>query len=134
VTNISKSFTYKMAAKINWRRYGTKLRRCHAMYWLCCGLPRSVLRFSAGPNLTSSRHRQRLASPAVAADKATCVGGQNVIPASSFHPFLQRDFPDKSPTLLIVSRIKQRSHRSLRFTITYPTVVVSELHVFVVSS
>jgi len=23
VTNISQSFTYKMAAKINWRRYGT---------------------------------------------------------------------------------------------------------------
>ena len=26
VTEISQSFTYKMAAKINWRRYGTKLR------------------------------------------------------------------------------------------------------------
>ena len=23
---------YKMAAKINWRRYGTKLRHCHRMY------------------------------------------------------------------------------------------------------
>ena len=33
VTNISMSFTYKMAAKINWRRYGTKLpvRHCHPM-------------------------------------------------------------------------------------------------------
>ena len=29
VTNISKSFTYKMAAKTNWYRYGTKLRHCH---------------------------------------------------------------------------------------------------------
>ena len=28
VTNISRSFTYKMAAKIN----GTKLRHCHRMY------------------------------------------------------------------------------------------------------
>ena len=31
-TNISQSFTYKMAAKINWHRYGTKLRHCHPMY------------------------------------------------------------------------------------------------------
>ena len=32
VTNISQSFTYKMAAKINWHRYGTKLRHCHPVY------------------------------------------------------------------------------------------------------
>jgi len=32
VTNICKSFTHKMAAKINWHRYGTKLRHCHPMY------------------------------------------------------------------------------------------------------
>jgi len=31
VTNISLSFTYKMAAKINWQRYGTKLRHCHVI-------------------------------------------------------------------------------------------------------
>ena len=31
VTNIYQSFTYKMAAKINWHRYGTKLH-CHPMY------------------------------------------------------------------------------------------------------
>ena len=31
VTNISKSFTYKMAAKNGWHRYGTKLRHCHSM-------------------------------------------------------------------------------------------------------
>ena len=24
-------FTYKMATKINWHRYGTKLRHCHPM-------------------------------------------------------------------------------------------------------
>jgi len=30
--NISESFTYMMAAKINWHRCGTKLRRCHPMY------------------------------------------------------------------------------------------------------
>jgi len=29
VTNIYYSFTYKMAAKINWHRYGTKLRHYH---------------------------------------------------------------------------------------------------------
>jgi len=29
VTNISRSFTYKMAAKISLHIYGTKLRRCH---------------------------------------------------------------------------------------------------------
>ena len=34
VTNISRSFTYKMAAEMNWHRprYGTKLRHCHRMY------------------------------------------------------------------------------------------------------
>jgi len=32
VSNISLSFTYKMAAKVNWHRYGTKLRHCHPMY------------------------------------------------------------------------------------------------------
>jgi len=33
VTDISQSFTYnKTAAKINWHRYGTKLRHCDAMY------------------------------------------------------------------------------------------------------
>jgi len=29
VTNISESFTHKMAAKTSWHRYGTKLRHCH---------------------------------------------------------------------------------------------------------
>jgi len=32
VTNISKSYTYKMAVKINWHRCGTKLHHCHPMY------------------------------------------------------------------------------------------------------
>ena len=32
VTNIYQSFTYKMAAKINWHRYGTKLRHCHPVH------------------------------------------------------------------------------------------------------
>ena len=32
VTNISDSFTHKMAAKTSWHRYGTKLRHCHPMY------------------------------------------------------------------------------------------------------
>jgi len=27
-------FTYKVAAEINWHRYGTKLRHCHFMYLL----------------------------------------------------------------------------------------------------
>jgi len=34
VTNISQSFTYKMAVKINWQRYGTKFRNCHPTYTL----------------------------------------------------------------------------------------------------
>ena len=34
VTNVSKSFTHKMAAKTSWREYGTKLRHCHPMYSL----------------------------------------------------------------------------------------------------
>jgi len=32
VTSIFRSFTYKMAAKTGWHRYGTKLRHCHPMY------------------------------------------------------------------------------------------------------
>ena len=32
VTNISESFTHKMAAKTSWHRYGTKLRHCHPTY------------------------------------------------------------------------------------------------------
>jgi len=44
VTNISKSYTYKTAAKINWHRYGTKLRHCHPMY-----SPRTVATTSAVP-------------------------------------------------------------------------------------
>ena len=43
-------FTYEMAAKINWHRYGTKLRHCRPMHsWTrrvdgaCCGRPRQVV-------------------------------------------------------------------------------------------
>jgi len=32
VANISQSFTYKMAVKMNWHRYETKLSHCHPMY------------------------------------------------------------------------------------------------------
>ena len=32
VTNISKSFAYKMVAKTSWHRYGTKLCHCHPVY------------------------------------------------------------------------------------------------------
>ena len=32
VANISKSFTYKMAAKTSWHRYKTNLRYCQPMY------------------------------------------------------------------------------------------------------
>ena len=34
VTNISKSFTYKMAAETSWHRQGTILRHCHPTYTL----------------------------------------------------------------------------------------------------
>jgi len=40
VTNISKSFAYKTAAKINWRRYGRKWRHCPPIYcyiYMVCG-------------------------------------------------------------------------------------------------
>jgi len=32
VANISQSLAYKMAAKLSWHRYGTKLFHCHPMY------------------------------------------------------------------------------------------------------
>ena len=31
ITNISKSFTHRMAAETSWHRYGTKLRHCLPM-------------------------------------------------------------------------------------------------------
>jgi len=40
MTNISKSFTHKMAAKTSWHRYGTKLCHCHPVY---TGRTRSTL-------------------------------------------------------------------------------------------
>jgi len=32
MTNISESFTHKMAAKTGWHRYESKLRHCHPVY------------------------------------------------------------------------------------------------------
>ena len=32
-TNVSQSFAHKMAARIGWHRYGTKLRHCHPVYY-----------------------------------------------------------------------------------------------------
>jgi len=32
MTSIFQSFMHKMAAKINWHRYGTNLRHCHPVY------------------------------------------------------------------------------------------------------
>ena len=40
VTNIYQIYTYKMAAKINWHRYRTKLRHCHYAYAASCMGPR----------------------------------------------------------------------------------------------
>jgi len=39
VTSIFPSFTYKMAAKTSWHRYGTKWRHCHLMYTAADGRP-----------------------------------------------------------------------------------------------
>ena len=35
MTNVSKSFTHKIAAKTSWHSYGTKLRhcQCHTIYY-----------------------------------------------------------------------------------------------------
>ena len=38
VTNISESFTHKIAAKTSWHRYETKLRHCQPMYLYMCFL------------------------------------------------------------------------------------------------
>ena len=45
VTNIFRSFTYKMAAKTGWHRYETKLRYCHAVCRptkFCCNLSLNI--------------------------------------------------------------------------------------------
>jgi len=39
MTYIYQSFTYKIAAKINWHRYVTKLRHYHPMHWSTTALP-----------------------------------------------------------------------------------------------
>jgi len=36
-----------MASKINWHRYGTKLRHCHPMYLACPAAARRVICFAA---------------------------------------------------------------------------------------
>jgi len=57
VTNISKNFTYKMAAKINWHKYGTKLRHYHPLYVICL-LRKMKMLWSAIPcgNQTSTSY------------------------------------------------------------------------------
>ena len=71
VTNV---FTYKMAAKINWHRYGTKSRHCHPMYRHAGCLQRSHVRtadpFADGRRSAASRTAigrggYRLAAPGV---------------------------------------------------------------------
>ena len=52
VTNISKSFTYKMAAKTIWHRYVTKLRHCHPMW-----VSQKVVHFSTHHNYLWNRLR-----------------------------------------------------------------------------
>jgi len=58
VTNIFKSFTYKMAAKISWHRYGKKLRHCHPVYIYLSVCPyRAWLRAQYGQSVkTDSLH------------------------------------------------------------------------------
>ena len=36
--HFSRVLTYKMAVKINWHRYGMKLRHCHPMYYWHCSI------------------------------------------------------------------------------------------------
>ena len=56
VTGIFQSFTYKMAAKTSWHRYGTKLRHCRLMYTFraraCCRV------YATGSLSDSDRLRQ----------------------------------------------------------------------------
>ena len=65
VANISQSFTYKVAAKINCRGCGTKLRHCHPMYnrLIICN-PNSCLNYLLPPKRdTSVTSRLRAATP-----------------------------------------------------------------------
>ena len=57
VTNISKSFTHKMAAKTSWHRYGTKLRHCHSMYTSAPLATALSVRF---PGLFTDTHYRKL--------------------------------------------------------------------------
>ena len=67
MADISRSFTYKMAAKTNWHRYGTKLRHCHPMYSCRRREPAIGRYLSPAPELNSGqRHaliRGAVASP-----------------------------------------------------------------------
>jgi len=48
------SFTHKMAAKISWHRYGTKLRHCHPKY---TGRAHVQVRASRGTTLRPAKGR-----------------------------------------------------------------------------
>jgi len=98
MTNIYKSFTYKMAAKIYWHRHGTKLRHCHPIcidpvrHYASSGSNRSLAiiivyieqQFTAAKISTSSLTRfrkislQTTASPIQAAACMGCIENQRV--------------------------------------------------------
>jgi len=61
VTTFLRVFTYKMAAKINWHRYETKLRDCHPMYsWPFCATWRHPENRKCIRNAATARWRTAL--------------------------------------------------------------------------
>ena len=86
-TNLSKSFTHKMAAETSWHRYGTKLRHCHPANRPCTS-PRPKLhldqfiRFAGLMVVTErQRHAERErddAIPSVAASGYSCDAAYNI--------------------------------------------------------
>ena len=79
VTDISKSFTRKMAAKINWHRCETKLRHCHLMYSrYVCGRPWDRRRPGVGRALAERRWGQRARW-----HRSHTVCGSHLVPAPS---------------------------------------------------
>jgi len=104
VTNISKSFTHKMAVKTSWRRYGTKLRHCHAIYSRVAILSVEI-----------SRCQKRLRDVRVVEEHAEgCVG-----PASIEPLFVAAN--SCCPAVMVFSRSVHTFHEACNSGITWQT-------------
>ena len=99
VTIIFRSFTYKMAAKTGWHRYGTKSRHCHPMYCRPIGtlsFPRA--NWTAKRKWTRAGRRWRSGGRAGGGDSACTGASEADRVAASCRPPGGRGSPSVAPS------------------------------------